>query len=41
MKNDLLFYYLHNHWASVGITVEVCYNPEQIITAIERALTKL
>jgi len=32
--------YLHNHWASVGITVEVCYNAEQVITALERALTK-
>lgn len=32
---------LHDLWVSVGITVETAYNTEQVITAIERSLTKL
>ena len=32
---------LHNHWASVGITVEVCYNPEKVIESLERNIKNL
>ena len=33
--------HLHKHWASVGIIVETAYTPQQVIEALEKALTKL
>jgi hypothetical protein len=36
MKNDLLFYYFHNHWANVGITVVTAYGAEDVINALTK-----